>query len=388
MWVGVKDSTDPTVTGPLGALATAWSQIRPGLAITLMRRLQRAPDRAWRSLALLPSGLGRAVNRSDADIVNLQWVGDETLSVTEIGCIAKPVVWTMHDMWPFCGAEHYAPDDASARWRGGYTPGTRAAGAGGFDIDAWVWRRKRDAWRPCRLVVASRWLADCASTSALMRGWPVSVIPHVVDTNVFRPHDDASARAEWDLPPDVPIVLFAAAGGSRDPRKGWDLLVSALDVVAATRRDMVCAVLGENESSAPRWTLPVPVRWLGSVSDDAALARLYAIADVTVVPSRQDNLPLVAIEAQACGCPVVAFAATGLPDAIEHRLTGYLAEPFASADLARGILWVLADKQRHQQLRAQARERARRLWSPGVVTRQYCEVYAAAIEAYRAKAAR
>jgi glycosyltransferase involved in cell wall biosynthesis len=388
MRVEIRVSTDPAVTGPVGALATAGTWIRPVLGHAL-KRLQRTPDSTWRSLALFPSGLGRELDRSDADVVNLHWVGDETISAAEIGRIEKPVVWTMLDMWPFCGAEHYAPDDARARWRTGYGPGTQDAAAGGIDIDAWTWRRKQAAWRrPRQLVASSRWLADCARASALMRDWPVSVVPHAVDTGIFQPHDDAASRARWGLPPEVPVVLFSATGGTRDSRKGWDLLVAALDAVAATRRDLVCAVLGEHGDSAPQAKLPVPVRWLGHVADDAALARLYAIADVTVVPSRQDNLPLVAVEAQACGCPVVAFAATGLPDAVEHGVTGYLAEPFAPADLAHGMLWVLADRQRHRQLRAQARERAMRLWSPGVVARQYLEVYAAAIEAQRAKAGR
>ncbi|HUF82820.1 MAG TPA: glycosyltransferase [Burkholderiales bacterium] len=386
MSVGVKRSADRAVMGPSGALAAAWSVARPGLASVLMR-LQRAPDGAWRSLAAFPSGLDRAINRCEADVVNLHWIGDETMSVEEIGRITKPVVWTMHDMWPFCGAEHYAADDACARWRGGYAPRAKQAGIVGLDLDAWVWRRKRNAWRPFQLVAPSRWLADCARSSALMQGWPISVVPYVVDADVFRPRDDATTRAEWNLPAGAPLLLFGAASGTRDRRKGWDLLVAALDVLAPARRDVVCVVLGEKEPVPPP-RLPVPVRWLGRVADDEALARLYAMADVTVVPSRQDNLPLFAIEAQACGCPVVAFATSGLPDAIEHRVTGYLAEPFAPADLARGILWVLADKQRHRQLRAQARERAERLWSPSAVAGQYLEVYAAAIETHRARTVR
>ncbi len=386
MWVGIKDSTDPTVTGPVGALATAWSQIRPGLAIALMRRLQRAPDKEWRSLALLPSGLGRVVNRSDADVVNLHWIGDETMSVAEIGRITKPVVWTMHDMWPFCGAEHYAPDGAGARWRRGYAVSTRDATAGGLDIDAWVWRRKSNAWRPYQIVAPSRWLADCARSSALMQDWPVSVVPNVLDTDAFRPYSKILARDKLGLPPDVPLLLFGAAGGTGDPRKGWDLFVAALELLAADRPDLMCIVAGENEP-APAPKLALPVRWLGHVHDTTDLACLYGAVDVTVVPSRQENLPQMATEAQGCGCPVVAFAVTGLPDAVEHGVTGYLAEPFLPADLARGIAWVLEDRERHLRLRAQARERAERLWSPGIVTRQYREIYAAAIEAHRAKAA-
>ena len=60
-----------------------------------------------------------------------------------------------------------------------------------------------------------------------------------------------------------------------------------------------------------------------------------------VVPSRQDNLPNTAVEAQACGTPVVAFDIGGLLDIVEHGRTGWLALAFDTEDLASGILWVL-----------------------------------------------
>jgi len=120
---------------------------------------------------------------------------------------------------------------------------------------------------------------------------------------------------------------------------------------------------------------------MGHLHDDTTLALLYSAADVTVVPSRQDNLPQSGTEAQTCGCPVVAFNVTGLPDVVEHGTTGYLAEVYSSEDLAKGIAWVLEDAERHAQLGAQARERAVLLWSPDVVVPQYLEVYQAAIDA-------
>lgn len=377
MRVALKRSADTTVSGPSGVFGPAWSRVRPALAGALIR-LQNARDHSWRSLAVFPSGLHRAINASDAEVVNLHWVGEETLSVSEIGAIRKPLVWTLHDMWPFCGAEHYAGDDAHARWRSGYE--RREAGSGALDIDRWVWRRKQKAWRRCQLVAPSRWLADCARASALMHDWPVTVVPNPLDTDVFRPVSAPQARAEWDLPPDMPVVLFGAAGGTRDARKGWDLLVAALEILASRGRPLACVVIGASEPLGSQ-RLRLPVRWLGHIDRDDRLAQAYAAADVTVVPSRQDNLPQTATEAQACGCPVVAFGTSGLPDTVEHGATGYLAEPFVPAELARGIEWVLAEPERKRRLQAQARERAVRLWSPAVVARRYVELYAEAIQA-------
>jgi len=97
------------------------------------------------------------------------------------------------------------------------------------------------------------------------------------------------------------------------------------------------------------------------------------------VPSRQENLPQSGTEAQACGCPVVAFNCTGLPDVVVHGETGYLASPYDAEDLAKGIRWVLEDSERYVQLSAAARARAVSLWAEAVVVPQYLAVYQQAI---------
>jgi glycosyltransferase involved in cell wall biosynthesis len=93
-----------------------------------------------------------------------------------------------------------------------------------------------------------------------------------------------------------------------------------------------------------------------------------------VIPSRQDNLPNTAVEAHACGTPVVAFNTGGLPDIVEHQCTGYLAKAFETEDLAQGVAWVLAQRD-SVQLGQQARERAVARFSEGVVAAQYRVVY-------------
>ena len=113
---------------------------------------------------------------------------------------------------------------------------------------------------------------------------------------------------------------------------------------------------------------------MGHFSDDVALLLLYNAADVMVVPSRQEAFGQTASEALACGTPVVAFRTSGLVDVVEDRVTGYLAEPFDTDDLATGLNWVLAEE-RTARLRADSRARAVRLWSPEVVVAQHRELY-------------
>jgi glycosyltransferase involved in cell wall biosynthesis len=377
MTVAQKKTDDWGVDGPPSFAGRAQYWLRPKLGFALLA-LQKAPDPNVRSANIVPSRLAERIDAGGADVVNLHWVGGETMSIEDLGRIRKPVVWTFHDMWPLCGAEHFADDGLDARWRQGYQAHNRGAGASGLDIDRHTWNRKRRAWtRPLHVVTPSRWLADCVGASALMGGWPVSVVPNVLDTQVFKPLDRAWSRYALNLPSDAHIVLFGALGGSRDVRKGYDLLLATLGILAARRSDIRCVVLGQGEPEHGP-ALPFPVSWMGHVSDDATLALLYSAADVVVTPSRQENLPQSATEAHACACPVVAFDCGGLPDVVEHGGTGYLARAFDPADLAHGIDWVLDDPERRRALGAAARARAQRLWSPRAVLPAYLDVFEAA----------
>jgi glycosyltransferase involved in cell wall biosynthesis len=286
-------------------------------------------------------------------------------------------------MWPFCGAEHYTTDDALARWRAGYSKTNRPASEGGLDLDRMVWQRKCRAWkRPMHIVAPSRWLASCARESVLFKGWPVSVVPNVLDTATFQPLNQHFCRQALGLPDnDKQIILFGALGGGRDPRKGYDLLLDALELLAlrVDPQSVLCVVFGQSSPQNP-CKLPFHTRWMGHVQDDATLALLYNAADVMVVPSRQDNLPQTATEPQACGCPVAAFDCTGLRDAVVHRETGYLARAFDVEDMAEGLSWILGDAERRGALRQAARMRAIQLWSPEVVVPQYLSIYRSIIE--------
>jgi glycosyltransferase involved in cell wall biosynthesis len=95
-----------------------------------------------------------------------------------------------------------------------------------------------------------------------------------------------------------------------------------------------------------------------------------------VIPSRQETFGQTASEAPACGTPVVAFDTRGLPDIVEHQRTGYLAKAFETEDLAKGIAWVLAQRD-SGQLGQQARERAVARFSERVVVQGYLPLYGA-----------
>jgi glycosyltransferase involved in cell wall biosynthesis len=369
MWVNMASAGDWTVEGPATKGAKAFAALRGHATSPLVKTLKTG-NPIIHSPAVLPSQWVKRINASDADIVHLHWVQGEMLSIADIGRIERPIVWTLHDMWAFCGAEHYTEE---FRWREGYRRDNRPAHESGFDLNRWTWERKRKHWRrPIQIVTPSHWLADCVRESALMRDWPVLVIPNCLDTDRWKPMEQALARELLGLPADVPLLLFGAMGGGRDPRKGFDLLTAALGHLRGVIPGLELVIFGQLAPRNPP-DLGFPVHYTGHLHDDLSLRALYSAADALVVPSRQDNLPNTAVEAQACGTPVVAFHIGGLPDIVAHQRTGYLAKAFDVADLADlavGIAWVLGE-----DLRQASRERAVARFSNAVVAEQYRAVY-------------
>ncbi|WP_425085612.1 glycosyltransferase [Ruegeria profundi] len=320
------------------------------------------------SLGYTLSGLGENLNRQPPHIVNLHWVNFDFLSIAEIGALTQPVVWTLHDMWAFSGAEHTSELDG---WRNGYSSdGTR-----GFDLNRWVWERKAKHWkRPFQIVCPSHWLAECVQQSALMRDWPVSVIPNPIDTDFWQPFDKEQARRELSLPRDVPLVLFGAVRATDDPNKGFSHLVSAMKQVHAEIHDVQAVVFGSDKIDVE---FPYPVHFTGRIDDKRLLNRIYSAADVFVLPSRCEVLGYTGMEAMCSGVPVVAFNVGGLPDLVPNSQLGYLARPFDEDDLARGIAEILNNREteRVHERKLKLRAHVEANFAPHVVAEQYRAVY-------------
>jgi glycosyltransferase involved in cell wall biosynthesis len=343
-------------------------------------RLDRLPllmypshSELWFSPAWLP---GRTVvdkiNGSDADIVHLHWVTGGMMRVEHIAEIEKPLVWTLHDMWPMTGGCHY--DDGCGRFKRSCGVCPQLGSKSSKDLSSWVFQRKRLSLKgrnQLHLVASSKWMADLISSSPILRNRDVSILPNPVDCDVFRPTDRLRARKRFKIATDEKVVLFGAVNPS-DPIKGFDLLREALDRLSSPGNVSV-AVFGRMDDSVAK-ELPVPTRFVGSISDERKLSELYSAADVFVVPSIQDNLPLVATESLACGTPVVAFGATGLPDIVDHGETGYLARPYEPDDLANGISWVLSHESR-EEMRWHARKSALSRFESTSVAEKYRGLY-------------
>jgi glycosyltransferase involved in cell wall biosynthesis len=351
------------------------------------QKLREFKNRNWRTNNLIMHSFGHAsaglvpeLNACESDVLNLHWVVN-LLSIEDIGKLTKPIVWTLHDMWAFCGGEHVAPDTPDSRFRLGYLANNRPAGEQGSDLNRLAWEAKRQAWarQQFDIVTPGRWMACCARESLLFCDMAIHVIPNPLEMqHLWRPIDKKFARAVLGLEQSKTYLLSGSAGGMPQ-LKGEDLLKKALQQLSQNLQPSVeLLVFGQKQPlHAEDWSMPV--HWLGSVKDDHVMALIYSAADVMLVSSRQDNLPNTAVEAHACGTPVVAFDIGGLPDIVTHQTTGWLAPAFDTVDYAQGIMWVLQDADRHAKLALAARQSAVDRFSPDVIVSQYLSVYEQAL---------
>ncbi|NQW58661.1 MAG: glycosyltransferase [Polynucleobacter sp.] len=369
--VNRKSLSDPNILGPKTLLKVLFDKFRSGVGV-LMTRALSSQKTDYHSVAIFPTWWAQKFSRSDVDVIHLHWINGEMMSISDLGEIQKPLVWTLHDMWAFSGAEHYS---RNSRWKEGYTQTNRPEDEAGFDLNRWTWLRKQGAWKkPIQIVTPSKWLADCVRSSALMHGWPVEVIPNPIDVEKWTPLDKNIARKKLGLPQGVPLILFGAIGGAADPRKGFDLMQSALKELSKQEGISELVIFGQSAPDQPI-DLGFPIHYLGHLSNELDMQLAYSAADVLVAPSTQEAFGQTASEAHACACPVVAFEDTGLADVIEHQKTGYLAKASNVQDLATGISWVLRSVSQSNQLNLAARACAVEKFSYPVVAQQYKSIY-------------
>jgi glycosyltransferase involved in cell wall biosynthesis len=345
----------------------------PGFSAPITLRWERALLRSLvpkdghpRSLSLFPGAAGRSLRREPADLVHLHWVNDGLLSVGQIARLPMPLVWTLHDIWPLAGLEHFAWTEnvlCSERLSHQLDRNHRAK------LDAACRGLKRRRWSRMQLIAPTRWMASQATKSVVAADWPCAVIPNALPLDTFRPADREEARRRFNLRPDVPVVAFGSHN-LHDRRKGGDLLLSAFSELRRRRPDAVLLTFGAGETTEHDES----IRRIGWVSSDETLRQLYAAADVTVVPSRADNLPQTATESQACGTPVVGFRIGGLHDAVDSGVTGELVTPCNVGELSEAIESCLAPGRRVALGRA-ARVRAERLWAPDRVAIAHHKLY-------------
>lgn len=308
----------------------------------------------------------------EADVIHLHWINQGMLSLSGIRKIlksGKPVVWTMHDIWPATAICHltlncrnFTTHCHNCR----LLPGKGSSS----DLSTSVWRKKEKMLEDSSIyfVTCSHWLEQEAKASALLRGQKIVSIPNPIDTHIYRSGDKQAARKNLGLPEDKRLILFVSQRVT-NKNKGMDYLIDACRQL----EDYELVILGGHAEEVVD-QLPLKAHPLGYVNDERRIVEIYQAVDVFVLPSLSENLPNTIMEAMACGVPCVGFKVGGIPEEIDHKRNGYVAEYSDSDDLARGIRWILSEAD-YDQLSQEAVRKVAHSYSQQSVAISYLDVY-------------
>lgn len=280
----------------------------------------------------------------EADVIHLHWINQGMLSLSIIRKMiksGKPIVWTMHDMWPFTGICHHAR--TCQNFMTCCHDCDLLSHPKAHDLSEKVMKRKERIFKRSNIyfIGCSRWLADEAKKSNLLHNLNITDIPNPLNTRVFKPSDKTEARKENMLPLDKTLILFSAFK-TTTPAKGIKYFIETCHLYNQLHPEMhdkigIIAVGKEAETISAEF--PYPVYSMGYVSDERKMISIYNACDVFFMPSLQENLPNTIAEAMACGIPCIASNVGGIPQMIHHLENGYLARLKDTKDMANGLEW-------------------------------------------------
>lgn len=308
----------------------------------------------------------------DADIIHLHWINQGFLSlkdIEELVKLNKPIVWTMHDMWPCTGICHHARDCEKFQM---ICESCFFLKSKGKDLSTSVFDKKLSLYKEANItfVGCSRWLSGKAKKSYLLRDKTVLSIPNPIDTEVYHPMDQDMTRELLGLPSGKRLLLFGALNVT-DKRKGIDYLIEALRKIE--KQDVELVVFGQAKDDI-RGLFPVSIHSMGYLSDESKIVALYNAVDMFITSSLEDNLPNTIMESMACGTPCVGFEIGGIPEMIDHKINGYVASYKDASDLANGIRWVL-EHEDQQALSDACVKKVQENYTEEVVAKQYMALY-------------
>ena len=302
------------------------------------------------------------------DITHIHWVQGGFLSLSSLQAVTNTVIWTLHDMWPVLGLRHYGEGIGSPK----------------------ILKDEKQAisnmvrCRPKRLVFhcTTKWMAERVKMSEWGEFAKVEVVPYPVANEYLHYRGQSTFRKELGIESDQIVILFGAIDAARDRRKGFDLAIKALTGLQSSKRSFRVILFGctEIDRESREVTNMFSPICAGHIDSERKLADIYGAADIMLVPSRIEAFGQTAIEAQACGVPVLCFSGTGVSELIEDGVTGFVVPAFDTAEMSRRILQLSENPILLAKMKLAARDRARELWASDVVLKSMESLYQCAQE--------
>jgi len=321
------------------------------------------------SLNLLPSNWSNKINKTNYDLVNFHWIGNEMISLNDIGKIKKKIVFTLHDCWAFQSIEHYPTQNINKYLIKNKNNNLNF-------IENIIFSKKLEIFKNANVITPSNWMANLARNSKIFKNSKIEVIPNPLNTKVFKPLNKKKCKKFFNLTKKK-IILFGGASPLDNPAKNFKCVINIVNNLnkLSKFKDCQLVIYGAYDKEILN-KIKFNYKHVGFISNEKKLAKLYNCADIFLQPSKIDNLPQTAIEAIACGIPIVSFNIGGMKDIIDTKKNGYLINPFNEKEYLKKVIKILnSDNQKKRNNKKYFYSKAIRLWSAKAVALKYKDFY-------------
>ena len=292
------------------------------------------------------------------DIILVHWISGTLDWPRFFQRVRRPVVFVLHDQQPYLGGFHYELDAVNNLHLA--------------SLEKHVLAVKHRSLPPRLAVIAnSAWNARRARASGFFTAsTEIETIYYPINSTLYAPQPRSAAQSAAGIPQDRLVIGFACEN-LKNPRKGFAELLHALKLLPAELRARVTLLsFGNAPEDGLSGSLGLPWVHLGFLRDDSAKVAAYSAMHVFVAPSRAEAFGLTALEAEACGIPVIAAPIGGLAEAVVSPLPLSPEQPATPENLATALAQMLPDEALRERLALAGRRLACERHAPAVIGRQ------------------
>ena len=282
------------------------------------------------------------LNNIKTDLVLVDWVGEETVSLKDLSKINVPIIWVMLDMFAATSTEHYLN---LPKKKGYYKKDTQ-----NNYIKKIIYNKKTNLYDGnINIIANSNFLEKFCKKSDLTKKLNIKRIYTPIDAEKWFREKEKYSKQQLNLDPTKKYILYGAHGGFKNYRKGGDLFEDSINKLGKMDENFEVIVLGGDQNQIKKINnINFHFR---KVELDIKIQRLYHSSSIlTVSASRAESLPQFIVETILCKNPVVSFDVGGISEIVSHKFNGYLTKCYDTDDFAMGMKYCIKNIKKNNLL--------------------------------------
>jgi len=315
-----------------------------------------------------------------ADIIHLHWINFGFISLKGLEQLAKlnkPIVWTLHDMWPLTGGCFYSDGCEKYKIQCKNCQFLKENNS----LAEKIFNQKKDLFKNSNFypTAISSWTKSIIENSYFFKNKEVIELSNPIDETIFFPKNKKSIKKALKLDTNKTHIGFVAFNVN-DKRKGAKYLKQSINLLFKERPNLKEKVelIAIGSTKDKEFFNGLPVHFTGYISNVKKMVDYYNACNFMLLPSLEDNLPLVIQEAMACKTPIIAFNTGGISDLVIHKKTGYLAKHQDIEDFKTGILTFIENST--EEIGEESRNHIIKNYSNKVIAKKAKDIYSLLIK--------